>query len=114
MKYLEIRDRGTCVIALAFKFESVGNPKAARMLSAAGYGLSSFDQENYVMLMNISGGNCEAHTDSMKWSNYRTMTTAHRYIEDNYDDIDNGDLIDVQIILSETDTKKASQVFYED
>ena len=111
MKYLEIRDRGTCIIALAFKFESAGNPKAARMLSAAGYGLSAYEQENYVMLMNISGGNCEAHTDEFKWSNYRTMTTAHQYIIGNYESLKTGDLIDVQYILGETDKPKASDVF---
>jgi hypothetical protein len=46
--------------------------------------------------------------DPYDW-NDRTMQTAHNYIAKNFDDLSNGDVVDVEYILEETDEPKISE-----
>ena len=49
-----------------------------------------------------------ASSDPYYWGN-RTMTTAHVYIEQHWDRIEDGSVIDVEFILKETKAPKISE-----
>lgn len=46
--------------------------------------------------------------DPYDWGD-RTMTVAHQYIESNFDQLNNGDVVDVEFILGETSVPKRSE-----
>ena len=103
MKALEIRDRATFIPVIAFDMK----PKTEAqkyLFSRAGYGGSM----QYIVLMKIDGGNMQATYDSFSWGG-RTMPVAHRYIQDNWDNVNDGDVIDVEFILNEAKTIKRSE-----
>jgi hypothetical protein len=50
----------------------------------------------------------EGTYDPFKWSN-RTMHTARRWLEEHFDEVQTGDVVDVQFILEETDKPKVSE-----
>ena len=39
----------------------------------------------------------------------RTMIVAHKFIKEHFDELETGDVIDVEYILGETDTQKMSE-----
>ena len=47
--------------------------------------------------------------DPYNWDNLRTMGNAHHYIAEHWDELHDGDVIDVQFILGETTAKKLSE-----
>lgn len=95
--FLEIRDRATFIPALAFTLCKADNWLAGR----AGFG-----DRRQVILMRLT--DCEAHWDVFSWGN-RTMRTAHQYIEDNWERLDSGDVVDVEHILGESSNPKRSE-----
>lgn len=101
-KYLEIRDRATCIPVLAFRIGRVDGFLPRR----AGYG------DDLIMLMRIEGGEVAAYYDPFGWPHgFRTMKEAHLYIRDNYDQLKDHDVVDVEFILGETKEKKVSERF---
>jgi hypothetical protein len=48
--------------------------------------------------------------DPHNW-NDRTKQVSHKWIQDNWDDINDGDVIDVEFILGESTVKKTSERF---
>jgi molybdenum-dependent DNA-binding transcriptional regulator ModE len=76
----------------------------------AGYGKNAADQKKYVLLARIDGTGSLMY-DSRKWADSRTYGVAHTYIENNWDDLDNGAVIDVEYILGETTHCKESEMF---
>lgn len=101
-KLLEIRDVATMIPALAVRIEPE-NEAQEFLARRAGYG------EPYclVMLTFLTGGR-KAEYDPFNWGD-RTMTTAHQFIEQNWDALDDGAVIDVQFILGETVSPKVSE-----
>ncbi len=95
IKHFEIRDRATFIPC--FAFDVVGDSYLTRM---AGYG------DRCIMFGNLSGG--VASYDSNHWKD-RTYYIAHKYIEDHWDSLNDGDVIDVEYILGESKTPKISQ-----
>lgn len=104
-KTFEIRDRMTFIGALATKLEP-GCPRDSYLLSRSGYGLRPEDQSRYVVLSRLEGDTL--HYDPFAW-NSRTMTTAHRYIVEHFDELESGAVIDVEFILGETTEPKGSE-----
>jgi len=99
VKYLEIRDRLTCVKAFAFKLPRE-LPALAR---AAGFGKPA------VFFGKLDG--TDVTYDPFKHKPVgRTMKEAHLWLRDNYDSVESGDVIDVEYILGETDEPKESEV----
>lgn len=121
LKLLEVRDRGTFIPVFAFRcrptcFDELGAlaHKAGELVEAeifllgrAGCGYSG--QSNIVVLGRLD---TECHCSPDCWPNaewIRTLPTAHRYIEKNFDKLKTGDVIDVEFILGETQTQKTSE-----
>lgn len=106
-KVLEVRDSGTFMPALAISFDTEQPdlvPQARYLLRRAGWGHSP----NAVGLLFLEIG--EFQDDRFKWGeSRRTYFNAHRYIAQNFHLLHDGDVVDVQFILGETATPKASE-----
>lgn len=105
-KLFEIRDRGTCVAALAIRPE-IKNPHEAFLLGKAGYGRQP---EEYILLMDIDGGTGTWSSDAYEWG--RTLHQAHLYIQIHWEELQSGDVVDVEFILGETTAPKISEALY--
>lgn len=100
-KMFEVRDRGTCISVVATKLQSP-NKSEEFLLGRAGFHGNGFPS---VLLTHME--TFESTYDAYKWNN-RSMMTAHRYIQQNFDNLETGDVIDVEYILGETKVPKKS------
>lgn len=108
-KTFEIRDRGTFIPALAVSLRP-GNVADRYLLARAGYGETSSEQKDYVLLMQVAGGSGTVTCDPHDWGvSVRTMHVAHQHILDHWDELSSGDVVDVEFILGETDAPKTSE-----
>lgn len=96
-KIVEIRDRMTLIPAIAICI----NGGDHKLLKMAGYGA-----RNYIALFPL---NCNrgVNYDPFSWGD-RTLTVAHQHIQQEWENLNSGDVIDVQHILGETDEKVTS------
>jgi hypothetical protein len=103
-KMLEVRDRMTYIPVLAIKMVP-DNAIHHYYLRRHGYSPTSC----IIAVMKI--GEVEAHTDPYAWSNggCRTMTTAHEYIQSHYDELRDGDVVDSEFILGESQEPKTPE-----
>ena len=107
-KVLEIRDRGTHIPALAIRMLGT-NPTQAYYFRRCGYPPDG----SSIMLMRLYDG--KATNDPYEWEALRmgprTMPVAHNWIIDHYRELSDGDVVDVEFILSETSSSKTSERF---
>ena len=93
-KLFEIRCLATSIRALATQidagFYNVGDPSVRR-----------------IFLCRIFRGRGEGYDDPHSWMG-RTLTAAHEYIVKNWNQMKDGDVIDVEFILGETKVKAAA------
>ena len=109
-KTFEIRDRGTFIPAIAIKLRP-GNDGDCFLIARAGYGGHEDDQSEYILLMALSGGNGQYQSDPNHWIDSRTWTTAHKHIQENFDSLESGAVIDVEYVLKEKNEPKISEKF---
>lgn len=95
-KLFEIRDSATFIPALGIRIEGNDGYLARR----AGFGRPC------IYLIHMTGERCSY--DRYNWNN-RTMSVAHQYIEENWETLNSGDVVDVQFILKETTEPKQSE-----
>lgn len=95
-KFVEIRDRGTFVPALAFSIEGADHYLARR----AGFG----DRMIYLVVLNGE----KATYDPYHWDN-RTYRVAHHWLSEHWDEIESGAVVDVEFILGERSEPKRSE-----
>lgn len=100
---LEIRDRMTFIPVLATSIEPT-NDANRYLIRRSGFGPTP----RYVLVTRINDGEAKSNFDYMDWDN-RTMCAAHIHIENNFDTLVDGDVIDVEFVLGETATKKESE-----
>lgn len=96
MKFLEIRDRGTFIPALAIEVSAADGYLARR----AGF------NSPCIYLIALSTQKCAY--DPWNWGN-RTMNTAHQHIERHWAVLKSVDVVDVEFILGETAAPKRSE-----
>jgi len=95
-KIVEIRDRATFIPALAWKVQ----PESALqkvLFKSIGY------YQPCIMLMSIQAPNHSARYSDDWGKHGRTMGTAHKWIEENFDNIVDCQVIDVEYILGEVE-----------
>ena len=97
-KLFEIRDRATFIPVLAISISREDGFLAKR----AGFG------SRLIQLIHFANG--KTSYDPYDWNN-RTMQTAHRHIEEYWDNLQNEEVIDVEFILGETNAPKQSERF---
>ncbi len=104
VKLFEIRDKGTCMVVAAMRTKGETTPES-RLLKRAGWG------ENSVILCNINGGS-ECSHDPFMWRGQgnNTLFTAHLHIQKNFDELENGSVIDVEYISGRATQPKESEI----
>lgn len=108
---LEVRDRMTFIPVMAIDTdpEQANDPELYEqrryLLRSAGYSKDG----STIILVNLN--DCRASNDPYNWNGSRTMAVAHEYIEQNWVNLKDGDVIDVEFILGETTEKKISERF---
>jgi len=102
-KILEIRDRITYISVLAIKMEPADEVEEY-YLRRDGY------SRERVTLMRLDTQT--THVNVYDWGVCcRTMQVAHEYIETHFDELQTGDVVDVEWVLSEVDKPKVSERF---
>jgi hypothetical protein len=96
-KFFEVRDEGTFIPVFAIKVSRADGYLARR----AGYG-----EDPCVMLGPLTDGACRSdpygHTG-------RTYPVAHKYIEEHFDELEDGAVVDVRFILGEATAPATSE-----
>ena len=97
-KFIEIRDAGTFIPALAFSISREDGYLARR----AGFG------DQLIYLVKIGQQQCAY--DPYNWpGSSRTMTVAHGWITQHWDEIVDGQVVDVEFILGLRPVPKESE-----
>ena len=102
-KFLEIRDRGTCIPVMAQELKPT-TFKEIEIFRRYGWGEGAG-----IILTRLD--NVEATNDPYQWNCFRTMRTAHNYINSNFDTIPNYSVVDVRVILGETTEPAQSEIW---
>ena len=102
-KCLEVRDKATfcpviCIRPVPINFEQ------RYLLRRDGYSGTLNERCIIYIAPQCRGVNYDAY----HWAD-RTHQTAHVYIENHWNELRDGDVIDVEFILGETETKKTSE-----
>lgn len=105
-KILEIRDSKTCIPALAIQMLADDEVQAYYVHEHCGY---PRDGSSVVLMKLREFDDGEAKNDSCAWVGARTMPVAHNYVLDHFDELEDGDVVDVEFILGETEVKKTSE-----
>jgi hypothetical protein len=103
VKALEIRDRATFIPMLAVDMNS-DDEEQHWLLRRCGY---PCDGRPNILLTALDGHGV-ATNDPYAWGG-RTHPVAHNWIIDHWNDLHNGDVVDVEYILGETATPKISE-----
>lgn len=103
-KILEVRDRGTFIPVIALQIEPESQEQEF-LICRAGFPTIPSDMSIILFSLNC---NSSVEYDPFEWM-HRTFQTAHRYIIENFDNLKDGDVIDVEFILGETTVKKTSE-----
>lgn len=112
-KLFEVRDAMTFVpcwgiLLLPTKLHVLGidieHSEEKYLLRRAGFGVD----HPLVLFGRLEGG--ESSYDPYSWTGgSRTMRTAHAYVTARWDQLESGDVIDVEFILGERETEKVSE-----
>ena len=108
-KALEIRDVATFIAVLAVDMNphvdgSANHDAQFYLLRRCGY---ACDSSPNILITRLDGDGL-ASNDPYSWSG-RTWPVSHKYIIEHWDELNDGDVIDVEYILGEKSTKKVSE-----
>jgi hypothetical protein len=103
VKVLEIRDRATCIPIVAYSSAEVESSREAALFRRA----SSPPESKVIYVQRLNDG--RGNHDAYEW-NDRTMATTHKYLESHWEEVKNGDIIDIPFILNETIDKMLTDV----
>jgi hypothetical protein len=113
-KIFELRDKATCLVVVATKMEPESKDRSYKeyereLMLLRKLGFSDFKDNPLVMLTLPNSG--KNYYIPYQW-NDRTLQTAHKYIQDNFDELEQDDVIDIEYILGETNQVKPTEVGY--
>lgn len=108
-KLFEVRDHGTIIPVLAIK--TLGGDHEPSEAEAYLWKWSGYYGDNpYVILVSINPEvGLDVQFDSYEWRKGRTLGIAHNYIEEHFDELESGAVVDVAFIRGETQTPKTPQ-----
>jgi hypothetical protein len=105
-KVLEVRDVATRIDALAIRMKGC-NPIQHYYFRCCGYP----EDGSSIMLMKLYDG--KATNDPYEWpaitGDQRTMPVAHNWIIHHFDELKDGDVVDVAFLLQDTEKPKVSE-----
>lgn len=96
VKLIEVRDRATFIPAMAIRVSG----EDGYLMRRAGF------ESPMVYLVALAVE--KACYDPYNWGN-RTMNTAHLFIQDHWEELKDGDVVDVEFILGESAAPKQSE-----
>lgn len=104
-KVFEVRDHATNISVLAtcgmpLGYDARQMTRERDILSFAGY--------DRLLIIVTRLTDLETQRDPNDWRSPRTMPAAHAYIEQHWDTLQSGALIDVRVVLGESDAPCAS------
>lgn len=102
-KILEVRDEGTHIEVFALSTE----PSPGQEYGLQRCGFHGGD----AVIVGYLDGEKNSSADPYHWGN-RTMGNAHQYITDHFDELNDGDVVDVRHILGETPEPCKSDRFW--
>jgi hypothetical protein len=105
-KTFEIRDRGTLIAVLAIQFEA-GNSQDSYLLARSGFGKQKEDQRKYILLYKLYDDGVATY-DAYAWPD-NTTKQAHLYINDHFDELETGQVIDCEYLRGESESPKISE-----
>lgn len=101
---LEVRDTATFIPVAAVQMTDA-NEAQRYLLRRCGYDLTHKPLAIVLFRMNGDG---YAYSDPYSWGG-RTMQMAHQHILEHFDELADGDVIDVEYLLGERDAPKPSE-----
>jgi hypothetical protein len=108
VRALEIRDKGTFIPCLALRM-TADNERQRYLLRRVGFEI----EHPGIVLMVLNDQ--KATSDAYEWSSMgmgeRTMPAAHLWIEEHFDELVDGSVVDVEFILGETTMPKRSEAY---
>jgi hypothetical protein len=104
-KTIEVRDAGTFIPALAIRLDPA-DERDRWLLARAGFGTDAASQSTYVLLINLVKN---APYDAFGHGPARTLGVVHRHLNDHFDELGNGAVVDVEFLLGERATPKLSE-----
>jgi hypothetical protein len=113
-KALEIRDHHTFIPVIAVELVpdinalgGIPNEAQRYLLARCGLGMEGSYRVAVIKLATDEG-----HIDPHRWGhNVRTMLAAHIYINNNFDHLKDGDVVDARVICGETTEPAVSERF---
>jgi hypothetical protein len=106
-KMIEIRDSGTFIPVIATKMVSI-SPDERYLLVHAGYG----EDEPLILITEIDGSSdliSHYDPDEWAWESNLTLSQAHKYIAEHFDEIPNCGVVDVEYIRGDRAQPKQPQ-----
>lgn len=104
-KLLEVRDRGTMMVVIGIR-PAPRSDIERQMMYRCGFNTP----QDYVLLGDLDGGKFAMTYDKYDYyQSSRTKFVAYGYIQEHWDELQSGDLIDVELILGESTEMKASE-----
>lgn len=107
-KVFELRAPATLIVLLAIKL-GVYNEAERYLVSRSGYGRNNNDFNRYIMLFPIDGGGESFATTDPYKHGIAEMRIAHQYIRENFDQLDDGQVIDIEFITGKVDYPKTPE-----
>lgn len=123
VKLFEVLDRGTVISVIVNKLlashtireehkEGASMPFAREILLLQHSGLNMTGSYT-TMLSYIGSGYARSEIDPHRWQDGihdRTLFTAHNFIDENWDTLTSGDIVDVEVILGEKSEPSPTQM----
>jgi hypothetical protein len=109
VKILEIRDHATMIPVLCVNLGNADNDGQRYLMRRCGYPL---DGEPNIAICHLRCGLDRITNDPYQWQDgARTYPRAHLHIIENWHDLRDGDVVDVEFIAGETAQAKKSERF---
>lgn len=105
-KILEVRDEATHVPVMAIKMLAEDAVQSWYVHERCGYP----GDGSAIVVMELNRQ--VAHVDPYDWPNRRTMGHAHHWIYEHFDELVDGQVVDVRVILGEAAEPVKSDRFY--
>ena len=104
-KVFEVRDRATMIPVMAVKLAPARTTES-QLLLRAGFG---HDPSGYVITFNVDGGEGQFACNTYDHKG-RTMQVAHQFIQEHFDELLSGSVVDVEYVLGEVPQPKVSEL----
>jgi len=102
IKLIEVRDHATCISAIAIKISTTA--KVAQMSSAL----------SHVIFGYLGNGLIYVNPYDWRGCNIHTMRPVHIYLQEHWNEVRSGQLLDARVLRGETDTSCVSDYSQDD